>query len=68
MNDPDDKVKFHNADTGETLVHWVRPDGVRDLKFGETNTRLVGHAVLDPNGTPRYLRDTDGRVIADDRL
>jgi len=63
-----EKIVFHNPSSGETLVHRNRADGMRDLKFGETGTCLPGHAVLNQNGTPAFIRDTDGRVIADDRL
>jgi hypothetical protein len=63
-----DKVVFHNFLSGETLVHRDRADGKRDLKFGETGTNLEGHAVLDQSGMPSFIRDTDGRIIANDRL
>ncbi len=60
------KTVFHNPLSGETLVTFERADGTRDLKFGDTGSSLPGHAVLRENGTPAYIRDTDGRVIADD--
>ena len=63
-----DKVVFHNPYSGETFVHRDRADGMRDLKFGETGSSLPGHAVLDQNGIPSFIRDTDGRVIANDSL
>ena len=62
-----DKTVFHNPETNETFVHREREDGTRDLHFGQTGSELEGHAVIDPNGNPRYLRETDGHVIADDR-
>ena len=63
-----DKTVFHNPVSGETFVRWERADGTRDLKFGETGSLLPGHAVLRENGIPAYIRDTDGRVIADDKI
>lgn len=62
-----DKIVFHNPLSGETLVHRDRKDGMRDLKYGETGSSLPGHSVLNQNGNPAYIRDTDGRVIADDK-
>jgi len=63
-----DKTVFHNPLSGETFVHRDRADGMRDLKFGETRTHLEGHTVLDQSGIPSFIRDIDGRIIADDRL
>jgi len=62
-----DKTVFRNSLSGETLVHRDRNDGMRDLKFGETGTSLPGHVVLRQDGTPAFIRDVDGRVIADDK-
>lgn len=33
-----DKIVFHNNLSGETLVHWEKPDGTSHLKFGATGT------------------------------
>ena len=63
-----DKVVFHNPGSGETFVHRDRDDGKRDLKFGETGSSLPGHAVLGESGNVHFLRESDGRVIADDSL
>lgn len=62
-----EKVVFHNPISGETLVHRDKADGKRDLKYGETGSWLPGHTVLNQNGIPSYIRDTDGRVIANDK-
>jgi hypothetical protein len=62
------KTVFHNPDTGETFVHRDRDDGKRDLKFGETGSSLLGHAVFGKDNTLDFLRETDGRVVADDRI
>lgn len=62
-----DKV-FHNPISGETLVHKTRADGTRDLLFGPSGAHQHGHAVISPNGNPRYIREVDGYVIADDRM
>jgi len=64
----DDKTVFHNPDSGETFVHHERDDGKRDLKFGQTDSSLPGHAVIEQSGNLSFLRETDGRVVADDRL
>lgn len=61
-----DKTVFHNPNSDEIFVHRDRADGKRDLKFGDTGTNLEGHAVLGQNGNPSFIRDTDGRIIADD--
>ena len=63
---------FYNPQTGETLKHVTRPDGTRELFVwqGDTTARNVDHQhnVLNPNGNPRYIRDFNRRVIADDRI
>jgi len=61
-----DKIVFRNEDSGETLVRQERADGKHDL-FVETGRGRHGHSVLDSNGNPSFIRDTDGRIIADDR-
>lgn len=61
-----DKTVFHNPLSGETFVHREREDGTRDLNFGPTGSELEGHAVLGKDGNLRYLRESDGRVVADD--
>jgi hypothetical protein len=60
---------FHNPLSGETLVHRDRADGMRDLKIVQTGVSgdRGGHAVLGQDGTPAYIRDTNGQVIANDR-
>ena len=62
------KVVFENPSSGETLVHLTREDGTRDLFFSEKGSSVHGHAVLNKTGNPKYLRDTDGHVVADDQL
>lgn len=65
-----DNVVFTNVESGETLIHRDRDDGKHDLKIVQTGVSgdRDGHAVFDPAGRPVYVRETDGRVIADDRL
>jgi hypothetical protein len=60
--------KFNNPISGETLIHRDRPDGKKDLFWGPTGKSEHGHAVIKPNGNPSFIRDTDGRVIADDKF
>lgn len=63
-----DKTTFHNPDSSETFVAWERQDGTHELKFGETDSSLAGHAVLDSGGNPRFLRDENGVITCDDKL
>ncbi len=60
-------VTFNNPISGETLIHRERKDGKRDLKTVETGLPgdRGGHSVLDENGVPVYIRDTNGNVIVD---
>lgn len=51
----------------EWFSHRERADGTRDLSFGDHSSEGKGHAVIDKNGTVKYLREKDGRTIADDR-
>jgi len=69
MSDTKWGEKFSNPLSGETLIPGIRPDGTRDLKIVQTGVSgdLGGHSVLNPDGTPRFIRDTDGRIIANDR-
>ena len=62
-----DKTVFHNLDSGESFVHRDRPDGKRDLKFGPTGSSLPGHAVLGQDGNVSFLRESDGRTVANDK-
>ncbi|NOT01207.1 MAG: hypothetical protein HOP29_11330 [Phycisphaerales bacterium] len=61
---------FYNPVSGETLKHSERADGTRDLFVwrGETTNRSDDHqhSVLNPEGSVRFIRDFDRRVIADD--
>ena len=63
---------FYNPISGETLKHTERADGARQLFVwkGQTTQRSVDHQhnVLNPDGTVRYIRDFNRRVVADDRL
>jgi len=59
-------TEFVNPSSGEKLIHRDRPDGTRDLLIIPPDGSDHGHAVLDPSGNPRYIRETDGRVVADD--
>jgi len=52
----------------EFFRHEERPDGTRDLYFGQLGEEAHGHAVLDPYGNLKYLRESDGRVVADDQF
>ncbi len=58
--------KFYNPLSNETLIHRDRVDGKRDLFVTTPGTQDHSHAVLNPNGTPSYIRDFNGRVICDD--
>ena len=64
MND----YKWTNRNTGETFVHREREDR-RELLFGIHGHRggSHGHAVWN-NDRLSFLRERDGRVVADDRL
>lgn len=53
---------------GEFFVQKERVDGTRDLIFGDIGSSDHGHAVLDRNGNPKFIREKDGRIIADERL
>ena len=63
---------FYNPISGETLKHRERADGTRDLFVwkGDTTDRSADHQhnVLNPDGTVRYVREFNRRVITDDRL
>ncbi len=50
---------------GEFFHHKERPDGTRDLYFGKLGAKDHGHAVIDDNGNVVFLRESDGRTIAD---
>ncbi len=50
---------------GEFFTHKERSDGTRDLYYGPEGSSDHGHAVIDKNGNPTYIRESDGRVIAD---
>lgn len=52
---------------GEFFTHTERSDGTRDLYFGKIGDKDHGHAVIEKNGNVRYLRESDGRTVADDR-
>jgi hypothetical protein len=52
---------------GEFFRHRERADGNRELLFGPLGQADHGHAVLDRSGRVKFLREVDGRVIADDR-
>ena len=53
---------------GEFFKHSERPDGTRDLYHGDIGGGTHGHAVIDKNGNVKYVRESDGRVIADDKI
>jgi|GEM_PF-5197129 len=50
----------------EFFKHTERSDGTRDLFYGKISDSEHGHAVIDPNGIPKFIRESDGRIIADD--
>jgi len=60
-------VVFHNSSSGETLIHRDRSDGKSDLKTVRTGVPgdRGGHAVFDSSRRPVFIRDNDGRIIAD---
>lgn len=51
----------------EWFSHRERADGTCDLSFGDRSGEGKGHAVIDKSGNVKYLREKDGRRIADDR-
>ena len=51
----------------EFFRHRTRLDGKRDLFFGPEGEKEHGHAVIGPTGGVQFLRETDGRVVCDDR-
>lgn len=52
----------------EFFKHKERTDGARDLYHGDLGGAAHGHAVIDKNGNVKYLRESDGHVIADDKI
>lgn len=58
-----DKIEIGN----EFFKHLQRDDGTRDLIFGEIGEQNHGHAVIDRFGRVEFLRETDGRVVCDNR-
>jgi hypothetical protein len=52
---------------GEFFRHQERNDGTRDLFFGPPGQQDHGHAVIDRFGRVKFLRETNGRIVADDR-
>jgi len=52
---------------GEFFRHKERADGTRDLYFGELGADDHGHAVIK-NGNVKFLRESDGRIVANDRI
>ena len=53
---------------GEFFKNKERDDGTRDLFFGQTKGEKHGHAVFYKNGNLRFLRESDGSIIADDSI
>jgi hypothetical protein len=51
---------------GEFFRHRERADGNRELLFGPLGLTGHGHAVIDWSGRVKFLREADGRIIADD--
>ena len=51
---------------GEFFRHVERADGTRDLYFGELGGSTYGHAVIDSGGNVKFVRESDGHVVADD--
>ena len=53
---------------GEWFKHTEKEDGSRSLIWGTEgdNTGAHGHAVIKENGNPSYIRESDGRVVADE--
>ncbi len=52
---------------GEFFRHLEKPNGDRHLIFGKPGDLDHGHVVLDPYGRPKYIRETDGRIVCNDR-
>lgn len=60
---------FDRSDAGgEFFRHRERSDGMRELLWGPPGVQEHGKAVLDQSGNVAFIREVDGRVIADDRL
>lgn len=57
-------IRFESP-SGEVLIHKERPNGIKELLIKGCNKD--GHAVMYENGNLIYLREPDGRVIADDK-
>jgi len=51
----------------EFFSHKERKDGTKDLYFGKLGDKEHGHAIIDKDGKVNYLRESDGRIIADDK-
>ena len=51
----------------EFFKHSERKDGTRDLYYGEVGSEEHGHAVIDKSGNVRFIRESDGRIVADDK-
>jgi len=64
-------TKFFNPESNETLKHRTRADGTRDLFVWKGDTTRPSkdhqHNVISSDGSISYVRDFNGRVIADDR-
>ena len=53
--------------SGEWFSHRERADGTRDLSYGDRSGGGKGHAIIDPSGNVKFLREKDGRTIANDQ-
>ncbi len=53
---------------GEFFKHKERSDGTRDLYYGDIGSSDHGHAVIDKSGNVKFIRESDGRVIANDKI
>lgn len=61
-------MKEKSKSSSEFFVHEEKLDGSRNLYFGKMHDKIHGHAILDANGNVRYVRESDGRIIADDNM
>jgi len=57
-----------NSRAGDEFFNYSeRDNGDQSLVFGQIGGDEHGHAVLDENGNVKFLRETDGRIVADDK-
>ena len=53
---------------GEFFKHKERSDGTRELYYGDIGAGNHGHAVIDKSGNVKFLRESNGHIIANDKI